>query len=288
MNDMTGLDDISAVVATHLPGYRVHSVARLGSGLDNDAYEVNGELIVRMAKDVDPGQVEREGRLLTTVAELSPLAVPRPVFTVPAQGCLAYFAVPGRPLLHLPRPQWMSHSARIAVVLGEFVAALQGFATEAVADLVDVDDLAPADWLSEAIEIHEVIAGHIPGEHRHRIQEFLNAPAPPPSRSLVFSHNDLGIEHVLVDPATCAVTGVIDWSDAAIVDPARDFGLICRDLGLNALEAALTAATAGDLRARAVFYARCSLIEDLAHGLETGQDAYIDKCLTALRWLFPP
>jgi aminoglycoside phosphotransferase (APT) family kinase protein len=36
---------------------------------------------------------------------------------------------------------------------------------------------------------------------------------------LVLSHNDLGIEHVLVDPATLEVTGVVDWSDAAIVDP---------------------------------------------------------------------
>jgi len=27
------------------------------------------------------------------------------------------------------------------------------------------------------------------------------------------------------------VTGIIDWSDAAIVDPAHDFGLLHRDLG---------------------------------------------------------
>jgi aminoglycoside phosphotransferase (APT) family kinase protein len=42
----------------------------------------------------------------------------------------------------------------------------------------------------------------------------------------VFSHNDLGIEHVLIDPGTWTVTGIIDWSDAAIVDPAIDFGLL--------------------------------------------------------------
>jgi hypothetical protein len=33
-----------------------------------------------------------------------------------------------------------------------------------------------------------------------------------------------GIEHVLVDQDTFAVTGVLDWTDAALVDPAYDFG----------------------------------------------------------------
>jgi len=51
----------------------------------------------------------------------------------------------------------------------------------------------------------------------------------------VFSHNDLGIEHVLGTPATAAVTGVIDWGDAALIDPACDFGLLYRDLGAAAL-----------------------------------------------------
>lgn len=41
------------------------------------------------------------------------------------------------------------------------------------------------------------------------------------------------------------------------------------------------------LRERAVFYARCSVFEDLAHGIETGQERYIDKSVAAMVWLFP-
>jgi aminoglycoside phosphotransferase (APT) family kinase protein len=95
---------------------------------------------------------------------------------------------------------------------------------------------------------------------------------------------------VLVDPATGAVTGIIDWSDTALVDPARDLGLILRDLGDDGLEPALAATWAGPddgLRARAAFYARCGLLEDLAHGVGTGQGAYTRKSLTALARLFP-
>jgi aminoglycoside phosphotransferase (APT) family kinase protein len=123
------------------------------------------------------------------------------------------------------------------------------------------------------------------------VEAFLAAPPPDSGTdTLVFSHNDLGIEHVLVDPATATVTGVIDWSDAALADPACDFGLLYRDLGPAALAAALTEYRAGDaaaLRERTAFYARCSLLEDLAYGTQTGQNAYTDKSLAALEWLFP-
>lgn len=88
-----------------------------------------------------------------------------------------------------------------------------------------------------------------------------------------------------------AITGVIDWSDAALTDPARDFGLLLRDLGPAALAAALDgyrSADTTDLRERAVFYARCGLLEDLAYAGRTGLKAYRDKSLAALDWLFSP
>jgi aminoglycoside phosphotransferase (APT) family kinase protein len=109
----------------------------------------------------------------------------------------------------------------------------------------------------------------------------------------VFSHNDLGIEHVLVEPGSGAITGIIDWSDAAMVDPAYDVGLLYRDLGPLALDALLRSGlgagageSEGAMRERAVFCARCSLLEDLAYGLDTGRPEYVDKSLAALSWLF--
>ena len=48
------IDRIRASLARHLPGYEVQSVAGMGEGLDNVAYEVNGELIVRESKEADP------------------------------------------------------------------------------------------------------------------------------------------------------------------------------------------------------------------------------------------
>ena len=118
----------------------------------------------------------------------------------------------------------------------------------------------------------------------------LGAVPPPGRRQLVFSHNDLGIEHVLVDPETATVTGILDWTDAALVDPAYDFGLLQRDLGPEALRAALVDYPADQRAAigqRAEFYARCSVLEDLAWGDAAGREPYVRKGLEALGWLFP-
>ncbi len=103
----------------------------------------------------------------------------------------------------------------------------------------------------------------------------------------MFSHNDLGCEHVLVDSQQGEVTGVIDWSDAAIVDPAKDLGLVLRDLGPDALDVALSAAAGSiadgdDVKPRARLYAHCLALEDLAFGLQTGADRYVASGRAAL------
>jgi aminoglycoside phosphotransferase (APT) family kinase protein len=285
--------DVRDLVAAHLPGYRVESVVPLGEGVDNLAYEVNGELIVRFSKEPVPARraarVDREARLLTAVAGISPVPVPTPRFTVPERGCLAYDKVPGRPLVEVPRPERSAQGTSIAARLGDLLSALHAVPVDRFAGLVDTDDQPPAEWRDEAAETYEAVAGVVPAAHHPAVAAFLDASPPDDGYPLVFSHNDLGIEHVLVDPAGWTVTGVIDWSDAAIVDPAVDFGLLYRDLGPAALDAALRRCR-GDvagLRERAVFYARCGVFEDLAYGVETGRDPYVDKSLAALSWLFP-
>jgi aminoglycoside phosphotransferase (APT) family kinase protein len=284
--------DVRTAVAARMPEYRINSVAALGEGLDNVVYEVNGELIVRLSKQPDPTRLDREARLLAAVATVAPLPVPEPAFTVAELGCLAYFKLPGTPLLALPRERFPAHDTAIATTLGEFLTALRAIPADRIADLVDTDDPPLVEWRRDAAAVYQAVASQVPVAHRRAIEAFLVALPPDDGYSPVFSHNDLGIEHVLVDPATWTVTGIIDWSDAAIVDPAYDFGLLYRDLGPAALRAALDGyRTDGrelaPLHDRATFYARCSVLEDLAYAIETGRDQYLDKSLSAMKWLFP-
>lgn len=278
---------VRRVLAAH--GRDAGTVRLLGAGLDHAAYDVDGELVVRLvARGDDAAQVIREARLLTAVAAVVPLPVPVPVIADPAEGCLVYARLPGRPVLRL-LPGAVTHAGELGTALGAFAAALHAQPASRVAGLVDVDDTAPAAWLREADEVYAGIRGDVPAEHRPAVEAFLATAPPPPGETRVLAHNDLGAEHVLVDPATWQVTGIIDWTDAALTDPARDLALPYRDLGPAALTAALAAygrPQPDALRDRAVLYARCGALEDLAYGLQTGQAAYIGKTLASLDWLF--
>lgn len=288
--------EVRGVVVAHMHDYRVNSVVKLGEGLDNIAYEVNDELIVRFSKESDPQQravrVHREASVLAAVAGVSPLPVPTPTFTALEQGCLAYFKIPGVPLRGLPRRQRLAHAASIAATLGEFLSAMHLVPVDWLADLLDTDADRPAEWRRDAAETYARVAAQVPLVHRRAVEAFLDASPPDDGYALAFSHNDLGIEHVLVDPGTSTVTGIIDWSDAAIADPAYDFGLLYRDLGAVALDAALGSHRTDlndveRLRERAVFYAKCSVFEDLAYGIEMRQRSYVDNSIAAFEWLFP-
>jgi aminoglycoside phosphotransferase (APT) family kinase protein len=283
------VDDVRAVVRARLPAQPLATVARLGEGSDNVAFEVDGVLIVRFGKDPDPtaraALTRRDARVLTLAARLAVVPVPAPVLVVPELGCLAYRTLPGVPLLgirHAVAP------GPVAAVLGGLLAALYAMPPAEAAEVVDMDDEPPMQWRDEAVGHYAAARTTVPEGFHPAVEAFLAAPPPEPTPERVLSHNDLGIEHVLVDPATHAVTGVIDWTDAALVDPAVDPGRVLRDLGPAALDPVLDRCGRADLRDRAVFYARCGALEDLAYGVETGRDAYAEKAVDSLAWLFPP
>jgi aminoglycoside phosphotransferase (APT) family kinase protein len=287
---------VRRLLARHLPDRRATSVALLGVGEDNAAFDVDGELVVRCSTHPDPQertrQVLREARLLTAVAARSPLPVPVPRLTAAEDGCLAHARLPGRPLLDLSAEQRGRHAAAVGAALGGLLAAIAALPAEDVADLAGVDDTPPGVWLDECRTLLPQLSPAIPARHLPAVRAFLGTDPPGPPDHLAFTHDDLGIEHVLVDPDTGRVTGVLDWTDAAITDPARDLGRVLRDLGPRALAAALAAYRGArdggrGLRQRIDFHARCGLLEDLAFGLDTGRQAYVDKSLLGMPRLFP-
>jgi aminoglycoside phosphotransferase (APT) family kinase protein len=52
-------------------------------------------------------------------------------------------------------------------------------------------------------------------------------------------HQDLSPEHVLVDPASGQLTGILDWTDVILGDPARDFVFLVAWRGWSYVEQVL-------------------------------------------------
>ena len=251
-------------LAEHAPGYRTTELCELGSGLDHDTFVVD-DLVVRAARSVT---ASREADLLALVARSVPLPVPVPRFADAQLGVLAYPFLPGLPLLgRRPPPDAPAH-------LGRFLRDLHRIDPAEVGNRAPVDPADPDAWLEDLVG-------------PPRLLEVLHRSRPPAAPECVLAHADLGAEHILVHGDR--ISGVIDWADAAVTDPALDFARLYRDFGPAFLDDVLTAYGGGSpaLLARTTFFARCAALEDLAYGRATGREEYSRAAERSLAWLFP-
>jgi aminoglycoside phosphotransferase (APT) family kinase protein len=276
------IEQIRALVAAHLPGYEIRAISRLGAGLDNVAYGVNDEIVIRLRQMDDrrerAAEVRREADLLALVTTISTLPAPAPVFVDPEAGALACTMLPGRSLLER-RP---ADPAWLAEPLGAFLSRLHATPLETVEPLAPRDTDPLETWRDDAGAAFHRISADLPPAYRRAAASFLSQALPPAPHDAVFCHNDLGTEHILVDDDAHAITGVIDWSDAAIADPVCDLALLYRDLGPDVFDRILASydGTIDDAGyARLQFYARCRLLEDLAYGMTGGPRQYAGAAL---------
>jgi len=243
--------------------WRADAPARLlADGDENLTVEV-GDHIVRFSRQPESDRtLHLEAALLNALAPLTKVLIPAPVVDAEA-GVLMYRRLPGTPLLGCP-------GIRLDLVADGLVDLLAAVRRLGDAVRLPVDDSDDGAWLDDAIADFGMVRHRLDADRAAVVEAFLHAPPPPPPTRMVASHNDLGAEHLLIDDE-CRLAGVIDWTDAAITDPARDLGSIYRDLGPAVafrVAARLDGAVTDDDARRMAFHARCRWIEDLRYGLD--------------------
>lgn len=285
----------------------VHRWSPLGAGTDHRAWQVDTDdgtwVIRRPLSDAAPvGGPGIEARLTQAVRAAGIRWAPeiRTLDPLPGQpaGVTAHRFVPGRSLLDVlaSRPVAERELVRLGRLLGEFVRDVGHLAPDGLDLPLDAPDSTA--WLASTATALETAAASLDREVAQAVERFLAAPPPsfPARAGWTVVHHDLGAEHVLVDGAL-GVTGIIDWSDAAVGDPAHDLGCVLRDLGEAAFRAAAVAwatpaaspspahARWTPLPVRARWYARCLVIEDLAFDREH-RPHVVDHAIRRVRDLF--
>ena len=281
------------LVRRDYPQLPIVSFAFSGGGEDHLAFVVNDDWIFRFARDPDASReaTRDEAELLNFLQERSPLLVPRPVYRNETHGYLGYRQLAGVPLLRVRDQLALQTWPTFSQAIGAFLTAIHATPLDQIGNFVHEDPVALGDWLVEARTTFAEVQGAIVPSLWRRIEAFLAAPTPAEGYTPTLAHNDFGIEHILVEPASRQITGIIDWGDAAIADPAYDFGKLCRDLGFATLDATLahyrsTTNALSGIRERAIFYSRCTIFEEVAYGLQAGHEAYLQKSLALLDQLF--
>lgn len=228
-------------------------------GAENTTFAV-GHYIVRFGVDLEA--IRREVELLNTLAHATSVPTPTPELHEPELGTFAYRRLRGTPLIHRRRRD----STTIQRALIDALSALR---QPLPASHLPADRYPNEKWYEDAVQTYRSVQNHLSIDQARLVRAFLDQP-PPPTRSIaVAQHNDLGAEHILID-SQGDVTGIIDWTDAALTDPARDIGSIYRDLGPYAalrVGEAVNGPCSEDEFCRIRFHARCRWLEDVAFAI---------------------
>ncbi|WP_328993802.1 phosphotransferase [Kribbella sp. NBC_01245] len=208
-----------------------------------------------------------EAALLPWLAPQLPLTVPVPELT--ATG-VRHRLLPGVPLEDAP----------VGKALGSFLRALHAVdPAEAVQHSAQDAEAAHAERSAVQARMAAEVLPRLPEDVRRRGEDLLAEIAQATYAQLV--HGDLGPDHILVTGD--AVTGVIDWTDAHIGDPALDLSWLL--YGAEPIVAEAVAASYEpdqDVKRRALAWHRLGPWYEVLFGLDTERPELVQSGLAGV------
>ena len=225
-------DQARRLVGTQFPELAGASVEPFGNGWDNSAYLVGATYVFRFPRrTIAVELIEREIALLPLIAPSLPAPIPVPRFAgSPADGYPWPFAgykhLDGTTVCALPDA---AGGEALARDLGAFLRALHAIdPSEALARGLPPDRLGRlAHEHRFAIARERLTTLHDAGliENPQPLLDEMREIAPRPGEGgLCIVHGDLYARHVLVDERG-ELSGVIDWGDVHLGDPALDVAI---------------------------------------------------------------
>lgn len=284
----------AARVLTGYPDLAGEDLRLLGVGWDNTVWLVDGRWTLRLPRRAAAVPLqERELAVLRTLAGRLPLPVPEPMYVAGPSDVFPWPSwvgpvVPGVELAHAGLVD--ADRDALGDRVGGFLAALHELHAP---DGLPHDPNRRADmavrvpWaqgtVARAVELG--LLADVPDGFAALAGEALDLA---PSAERVLCHGDLHLRHVLVAPAGDAsrtsgtasgwgASGVIDWGDACVADPALDLSFAFAALVGSARERCLAAYLSGrrrpvraldratEVRARLVAVGLCAMLATTAH-----------------------
>jgi aminoglycoside phosphotransferase (APT) family kinase protein len=214
------------VIGTWFPACSLDDWQILGAGFGSIVLEHPvANLVCRICRTAEAARQQTAIHTVATmIPESAPFDLPHPIWQLPPQqhpdapfGALAYRKLPGRTL---------DPAVSGSETIPSLVASLIHLHTRPID--------TPAARLLPTWEQHEQQRRHIYREIRDTLKQQLtlqefgtietwqNDPAPKP-QAFSLAHGDFWQENLLIDPINGRITGILDWEDAHIGDPASDF-----------------------------------------------------------------
>jgi aminoglycoside phosphotransferase (APT) family kinase protein len=223
------------LIARQFPELAPVSVQLIGVGWDNAAFRINGRYVFRFPRRrLGAELLAHEVQALPLLAPALPLPIPVPVFLGQPEGSYPYeFAgyplIPGEPASEV---DWtdktrIANSARLATFLRALHSVPVSHETRSRAP---GDELDRANILRRAPKLKERLASLAELTTGLDLPELIRivdelATTPLRAEAPCWVHGDLYARHLLMN-GDQQLSGVIDWGDVHLGDPAIDLSII--------------------------------------------------------------
>ncbi len=295
------IDEVQVSLRGCFPSLNFASVAFMSEGWDSWVFEApsGGETyLFRIPKhDYTLRSQARERLLMPKIAPLMPLPVPDMALTCDdgpnGHPFVGYRRLPGEPVAKVPD----FRSAGVAEPIGRFLSALHSLPPGDYASAFGLEgqsygglarERLDAFYESTIREVFPLISCEAREAAKETFESFLRDDSNFDYQPCIV-HADLNADHVLVDPATGAPTGVIDFGDVEIGDPALDWtcifeGPLAEAMTPAGVEAAIAAygPEARSYARRARFYRSLFPYHEVLGGLALNDDDILESGLKQL------
>jgi aminoglycoside 2''-phosphotransferase len=296
---MIDIETSIKLIQHNFPQVAIHTVLPITRGWDSFVLEINGELIFRfpLREDVT-ACLQKEIRLLPVLEET--LSSPIPHFNYIGQGdenypvmFVGYRKLGGLALDDVSITQMQL--VELAPALATFLNELHSFPA-ALALQNGIQAYTPALWRERyrklysdlQIRVFPLLDTELRSKSGQLWENFLNSEAIIAFQPVPI-HCDLACEHIFCDPVRGILTGVIDWGDTTVGDPALDFVGLHSGRGREFTEHVL-ACYKGiidvEFWKRIDFYIRYGPFSELLYGAYSGDEKFFKKGVVGLRTMF--
>lgn len=225
-------EKLVGVLRMHFPELRWRQFKYIDKGWDHDVIVLDDKYVFRFPKRKSYIELlKKEIALLQILEEKISLKIPKYIFIAEDYSCAGYEIVPGKELKpwiyrQLVKPE---NKRFIAQQIGEFLTQLHSIPLDIVEKYIGIEPPVKKEIRDLRKNALEILPAKLSKREMQVIEKFLNElweMVKDTPKTLI--HYDLSGEHILVDKENTRLTGIIDFSDRSIDDPALDFALLDR------------------------------------------------------------
>lgn len=288
------LSDAKQKIAEFSPQFELQSLKLLGSGTDSTAYLANDQWIFRFPKsNAAQKTLKKEIVLLPQLRNHLPIAIPDFKYIAKDTDKLLYVCyqmLPGVPLeKNIFDTMPIQKQEQALKDLTRFLQILHKFPIQTASECRVQKELYKGAYHSEQKLLLREIQHLLSKEEISKIENIFSSYEKDEkniSNPLSILHADLKPDHILYDPETGHITGIIDWGDVCIGDPDFDFTCLSlfydQDFVVRLLKYFPTE-NREHILTKIQFFITIRWLQDLADFVKSKDEQFIAFCLTELR-----